>query len=253
MKRATILFFLTLSATACGKKGPLIYPEMLVPAAPANVTLQQSGTSMKLAFELPSKDRAGRSLTNLAGVTILKRDTVADQAAVCSSCTDDYFLFKKLNLDLLPTGTQRRGSLLLVLDGDVHQGRKYSYIVSSFTKEDAAGAASAPVTAAVVQPPLPPVVQVASQPTEIDLEFVGLPPHDGVFVGYNVYRALKGERFSYWPLNREPFTANRFSDAGLERKTSYVYVVRTVARLANGSFIESGVSNEVEAKLKDDE
>lgn len=253
MRRAPLLFLLALSITACGKKGPLIYPEMLVPAAPSNVTLRQSGTSMKLSFELPSKDRAGRNLANLAGVTIRKRDAVVDQAPVCSSCTDDYFLFKKLNLDLLPTGTQRKGSLMLVLDADVRQGRNYSYIVSGFTREDVTGASSAPVASTVVQSPLPPVLQAISQPTEINLEFVGLPPHEGVFVGYNVYRALKGEEFSYWPLNKEPLTANRFSDAGLDRGTTYVYVVRTVVRISSGAFAESGMSNEVEAKLKDDE
>ena len=253
MRHVTVFFLLAMLISACGKKGPLIYPEMLAPAAPINVAVQQSGNSMKLSFGLPSKDLAGRNLSNLAGVTILKRDAMAGQPPGCSACTDDFFLFRKLNLDLLPAGTQRSGSLILLLDGDVRPGRTYSYIVSAFTREDLAGAASVPITAGMVPPPLPPVLQAISQPTEINLEFVGLTPLEGSFAGYNVYRTLKGETFSYWPLNREPLTANRFTDVGLERGTTYVYAVRTVIRLSTGAFVESGMSNEVEGKLKDDE
>jgi predicted small lipoprotein YifL len=253
MRTIITMLLVALVVTACGKKGPLVYPEMLVPAAPSNIAAQQSDHSLKLSFTLPSKDRAGRTLSGLAGVTILKRDAVAGQLPGCSACTDDYSLFRKLNLDLLPTGTQRNGSLIMLLDGDVHPGREYSYIVTAVTREDIAGAASAPITAGMVQPPLPPVLQANSQPTQINLEFVGLPHLEGTFAGYNLYRAQKGESFSFWPLNREPLTANQFSDVGLERGTAYIYAVRTVIRLSTGSFVESGMSNVVEGKLKDDE
>jgi len=253
MRTIVALMLMTLVVTACGKKGPLVYPEMLVPAAPSTIAVQQSGNSLKLSFALPSKDRAGRTLSGLAGVTILKRDAVAGQLPGCSACTDDFTLFRKLNLDLLPTDTQRNGSLIMLLDGDVRPGRDYSYIVTVFTRDDIAGAASVPITAGVVPPPLPPVLQANSQPTQINLEFVGLPHHAGTFAGYNLYRALKGEGFPYWPLNREPLTTNQFSDVGLERGTAYAYAVRTVIRLSTGSFVESGMSNVVEGKLKDDE
>jgi len=54
-------------------------------------------------------------------------------------------------------------------------------------------------------------------------------------------------------LNSEPLAGNRFTDVGLERGTSYRYVVRTVARLPSGGRVEGGLSNEVEGRLKDDE
>ena len=254
MRTIVALILVALVGTACGKKGPLVYPEMLVPSAPSNVTAQQSGDSMKLSFVLPSKDRAGRNLSSpVAGVTILKRDAIAGQLYGCSACMDDFFVFRKLNLDILPTGTQRNGNLISLLDGDMRPGRNYSYIVSAVTREGVAGASSTPITSGIVRPPLPPVLQVISQPSEINLEFIGLSSIEGAFAGFNVYRMVKGETFSYWPLNREPLTANHFSDVGLERGTTYVYAVRAVTRLASGSFVESGLSNEVEGKLKDDE
>jgi hypothetical protein len=107
--------------------------------------------------------------------------------------------------------------------------------------------------AVMVTEPLPPVLQSISQPTEIQLEFAGLPPGEGVIAGYNVYRALKGDSFPFQPLNRELLAGKSFTDVGLERRTTYVYGVRTVVRLPSGGRVESGMSNAVEGKLKDDE
>lgn len=253
MRQLILLFFLMFSISACGKKGALIYPEMLVPAAPATISLQQSGESLKLSFALPTKDRAGRRLSNLAGVIILKRDAAAGQLPGCSACSEDYYLFKELNPDLLPTTVQRNGSMVSLLDGAVSRGRDYSYLVSAYTGEGIAGARSVAVTAALVQSPLPPVLQVISQPTEINLEIAGLLPQEGVFVGYNVYRTVKGGTASYWPLNKTPLQVNHFSDVGLDRGTSYIYSVRTVVRHSTGLIVESASSNESEGRLKDDE
>lgn len=249
------MLLVALVVTACGKKGPLVYPEMLVPAAPANVSVQQSGNSLKLSFMLPSKDRAGRNLpaANLAAVTVLKRDAMAGQPLGCSACTDEYSLFKKLNLDLLSPGVQQNGSLITLLDGDVHVGREYSYVVTAYTRDEIAGASSSPIPAALVPPPVPPVLQVTSQPTQIDLQFTGAAPSEGNFAGYNLYRAIKGEKVSYWPLNNNPLAANHYSDVGLERGVTYVYTVRAVTRSKTGFIVESDVSNQAEGQLKDDE
>jgi len=253
MRKLACLLFAAFAITACGKKGPLFYPDMLVPAAPYDVSVQQSGNSIKLAFVLPAKDLAGRNFTGLSGVTIIKRDEPAGQSPGCSACTTDFAQFRKLNLDLLPPDTRRYGSLLVLMDGDVQAGRTYTYRVSAVTKDNQEGALSAPVTAVMATVPLPPVLQSISQPTEIQLEFAGLPPGEGVIAGYNVYRAFKGEPFPFQPLNREPLAGNRFTDVGLERETTYVYGVRTVVLLPSGVRLESGLSNTVEGKLKDDE
>lgn len=253
MRKLACLLFIAIAITACGKKGPLFYPDMLVPAAPSELSAHQSGNSIKLSFMLPSRDLAGRNLAGLSGVTILKRDEPAGQNPGCSACTDDFSLFRKFNLDLLPPDILRFGRLLMLQDSDVQAGRNYTYRVLAVTKDNQAGALSAPVAADMVDAFLPPVLQVISQPTELQLEFTGLPPREGVIAGYNVYRSVKGERFSLQPLNRELLTENRFVDVGLERGTTYVYSVRTVVRLPSGGVVESGLSNDVEGILKDDE
>lgn len=253
MRKLACLLFVAGAITACGKRGPLLYPDMLIPAAPTDVTVQQFGDSIKLSFLLPSKDLAGRDFSGLSGVTINKRDEAAGQAPGCSACTTDFAPFRKLNLDLLPPGTQRYGNLLVLLDGAVQSGRVYTYRVSAVTADNQDGALSGPVSAVMVSALQPPVLQVTSQPTEIQLEFTGLPPGDGAIAGYNIYRVLKGEPFPLQPLNREPVAGNRFVDVGLERGVSYVYGVRAVVRLSSGGRLESGLSNEAEGRLKDDE
>ena len=253
MRKLACLLFVAFAITACGKKGPLIYPDMLVPAAPSEVSAQQFGNSIKLSFVLPSKDLAGRNFAGLSGVTIIKRDEAAGQSPSCSACTTDFSLFRKLNLDPLPLDIRRYGNLLMLLDGDVQTGRTYTYRVSAVARDNQEGSLSAPAVTVMVPAPLPPVLQVISQPTEIQLEVVGLSLREGVITGYNVYRTLKGEAFPLQPLNREPLAGNRFADVGLERGTSYLYGVRTVVRLPSGGRVESSLSNEVEGRLKDDE
>src|SRR5512133_869330 len=246
MRTFAVLMFFALIVTGCGKKGHLVYPEMLVPAAPSNVAAQQFGDSMKLSFVLPSKDRAGRSLATLVGVRILKRDEPAAQKPGCSACTDDFSLFRKLNLDLLPSGVMRYGNLLVLLDADVQPGRVYTYRVTAVDRDGQEGISAAPVTAEMLPTPLPPVLQAISHPTEIQLEIVGLPPRDGVIIGYNIYRSQKGVPFSFVPLNLETVTGNRFVDTGLERGVTYLYGARTVVKSLSGSRVESSLSNEVE-------
>lgn len=253
MRTLVVLMLFAVVVTGCGKKGRLIYPEMLVPAASSNVVAQQFGDSIKLSFVLPSRDRAGRSLAALAGVTILKRDEPVTQKPGCSDCIADYSLFRKLNLDLLSPGVQRYGNLLVLLDGSVQAGRTYSYRFTAVDKDGQEGALSAPVTAEMVPTLLPPVLQAISQPTEIQLEVVGLPPREGVIIGYNLYRSQKGEAFSFVPMNLEIVIGNRYVDIGLERGTTYIYGARTVMMLPSGNRVESSLSNEVEGKLKDDE
>ena len=245
------LFFVTLILSACGKKGPLVYPDMLVPAAPAAVSAQQSGNNIRLTFGIPVKDRSGRPRSDVAGIKIYKRDLMAGQDKGCTSCTADFNLFRTWFLDV-PGESQRFGDRVVILDGGVQSGRSYTYSFSAFAHDGTEGIRSAPVTTDVVLPPLAPVLRAVSLPTEVTLEFVGL-PLAGEFAGYSLYRAVKGQPFPYRPYISSLLKENRFTDMGLERGTTYMYAARIVVRLSTGVLVESGLSGEVEGKLQDDE
>lgn len=251
--RSALIVGFSLMATACGRKGALIYPDMLVPAAPAAVTAQQSGSSVKLQFALPDKDRAGRSLQGVAGVRISKRAAETDQRDVCRSCMADYRLFRTLYLEHLPSTTQRFGSRLVVLDSDVSAGNTYSYSIVPFTADGVDGTSS-PAVDVRMAPPLPaPVLKIESLPTEVKIQ-ISIPPLiAGRLLGYNLYRSSGAAARSYQPLNREPLQGNEYVDGALERGVKYRYSARTLIMQASGGIAESVESDWVEGMLKDEE
>ncbi len=253
MHRLCLVLVIALFMSACGKKGPVIYPDLLVPEAPKEVSLWQSGVGMKLSFLLPQKDRAGRPLADLAGVKVFKRETMPGQAQECSSCMDAFRLFKRLYVDIQGDNDRRYGNMMMVLDSDVTVDRTYAYTVVPFTREGVDGQGSAPVMATMVDPPLPPVLKVIPSPTEIRLEFGGRRPARGAFVGYNLYRTIKGEALPFLPLNREPLSGTSYTDSGLDRRLTYSYAIRTVVRMPAGEKVESSLSNLVDGALKDEE
>ncbi|MDR3580639.1 MAG: fibronectin type III domain-containing protein [Oryzomonas sp.] len=252
ISRLLLISIALLSASGCGKKGALLYPDMLVPAAVSALTVSQSGTSVKIAFELPGKDLAGRPLKDLAGATIFKRVESSLQQPDCPACTDDFRIFRKVYLDL-PDTTQIYGNKMVLLDGETSRNTAYSYYVVPFVRDNSVGANSAPVRVRVTLPPLPPVLQVLPAPTEIKLEFVALAPDEGTLAGYNVYRGAKDEPMPYLPLNNEPLKDTVYVDSGLERKVTYRYVVRSVVRMPWGGIAESVPSNEEEGALAEEE
>lgn len=251
--RLAVLGGMAVAITACGKKGALVYPDMLIPAAPTAVSAIQSGSGVKIQFDIPTFDRAGNRLNNLAGLKISKRESDSALEKTCRTCTHDYHLFRNLYLDLLPEGVERFGNRLVVIDGNVSFGTLYTYIAVPFTKDGMDGASSPQVSVKLVQAMLPPLLKAESYPTEIKIFFVSLPSVDGVHVGYNLYRAYQNSTFSYLPLNKEPLNLKEYVDGGLARGTTYRYVSRAVVRLPSGSIVESLVSNEVSGMLKDDE
>lgn len=254
MRTIARVLFVSLLLTACGKKGPLIYPDMLIPAPPSAVSARQVGQAMKLSFVLTRKDRSGRDLKNLDGAAIHKRTTVAGQTPGCNACTEDFVLFKKLYLEPSPLdrGVQRFGAMLMLMDSDVRIGDQYSYRITPFTKDNVDGQASVPVTTALVAPPPAPELKAMPDPVEIRLLFSDTPPGQGGFVGYNLYRAPKGEPFPYVPLNKEPLSSTSYTDSGLDRRLSYVYAARTVVKMPGGQVVESELSNQVETRLTDE-
>lgn len=251
--RSALVVGLSLLASACGRKGPLIYPDMLVPAAPAAVTAQQSGSVVKLQFSLPDKDRAGRPVKDVAGVKISKRSTDASLKEVCRSCTTDYRPFRMLYLDLLPAGTQRFGNRLILRDSDVSAGNIYSYYIASFTSDGVDGAVSAIAEVHIGPPPPAPVVNIEVFPTEVKLHFTLQPQISGQLIGYNLYRTSVTGAWSYQPLNSEPLKGNEYVDSALERGVKYRYSARALIMNESGGIAESTESQEVEGMLREDE
>jgi predicted small lipoprotein YifL len=251
-RTALFICFALLSA-ACGRKGALIYPDMLVPAPPAAVSGRQSGSVVKLQFVLPDKDMSGRPVKGVAGAKISRMASEAGQKDLCRSCLADYLLLQTLNLDHLPTDTERFGNRLILLDGDVKAGNSYSYRIVPFTVDGIEGVPAAISDVRIIPPISGPDLKIESLPTEIRLQFAVQSPLYGRLLGYNLYRSPVAGARSFQPLNSLPLTANEFVDIGVERGVKYRYAARMLVELPTGIILESLESAEVVGILKDDE
>jgi predicted small lipoprotein YifL len=251
--RATLMISFVLLSAACGRKGPLIYPDMLVPAAPAVLSGQQSGAAVQIQFVLPDRDRSGRPLAGVAGAKVSRMATEADRMEVCRSCLSDYLPLRTLYLDHLPTDTQRFGSLLIMRDGEVKAGSSYSYRVVPFTADGTDGAPATISGVSVIPPFAGPDLKAESFPTEIRLQCIMQPPASGQLLGCNLYRSAGPADRVFQPLNRQPLPGGEYVDTALQRGVKYRYAARALLQVATGAVVESLDSVEVEGMLKDDE
>ena len=251
--RSTIIIGIALLSAACGRIGPLIYPDMLVLAPATSVSGLQSGSAVKVQFVLPDKDRSGRPVKGVAGVKMSRMASESGRNDVCRSCLADYLPVRTLYLDHLPTDTQRFGNLLILIDSDVKAGNSYSYRIVPFTAD---GVDGAPVTLSDVRVGESfsgPDLKAEPLPTEIRLQCTIQPPASGRLLGYNLYRSTGAGGRSFQPLNREPLKDGAYVDSGLERGVKYRYSARALLELTKGMSVESLESAEVEGMLKDDE
>ena len=167
------------------------------------------------------------------------------------ACSSQFSLFRTVYLDSPGNAVQRYGDRFVLLDNQVYPGTDYAYYVQSFQHDGAYGAASLPVKVSVVPTVEPPVLKAVSKPTEVHLNLFSPNPAPGVFVGFSIYRAIKGTPFPYLPITKEPVASSTFLDFGLQRQVVYKYKAKTVVRMTSG-VVESSASNEVEAQLADE-
>ncbi|WP_224983629.1 fibronectin type III domain-containing protein [Geomonas agri] len=236
---------LTLSS-GCAKKGQLIPPEALVPAPIGSLAVAQKGAEFQVSWSGPGRLEKGGKLEDLSGFLLYRRN-VLPPAQDCEECPSAYKQLTLVDLDL-PKAVRQVGGLWIYDDFDLRKGQAYQYKVRSFTKSGAQSKDSNKVRRTAVTPPLPPVLEAAGSPNEVTLNFVGLPPEQGVAAGYNLYRSKKGEPLPLAPLNKAPLTGNTYQDKDVILGITYNYAVTSVATV-DGQTVESAPSNVTETGL----
>jgi predicted small lipoprotein YifL len=247
-----VLAGISLLAAGCGRKGALIYPDMLVPEAPSAVSARQSGSALKLQFAVADRDRTGRPLAGVTGVKISRRAHPAGETDVCNSCSADYVPFQTLYFEHLLSSAARYGNVFVTVDTAVTAGTAYSYRMNSFTADGIDGAAATTPDARVALPVLAPTVRMEAFPTELKLFVTPLPKISGALRGYNVYRYATGGVRPLLPLNSTPLQHGEYVDSALERGIVYRYAATVLVESVAG-IVESAVSEEITGQLKDDE
>lgn len=218
-----------LALSGCGKKGPLVYPDLLVPEAPQAVQLEQRGGSLQLSFNLPGRDLRGRGLQSSFIIEVQRRELKPDEVGECGSCPRDYQPPLRIDPEF-PDPARKFGKRLVLLDSDVQQGKHYQYRMKAVGVDGEAGAAAETVQVQVCSAPPAPLVNAAIQHGGVILlEMQGEVPVNAELVGYAIYRAAADEELPFQPLATILGT-NRYLDQNVQPGTRYRYVVRMLVR-----------------------
>jgi len=237
-----------LLSTGCGKKGPLIYPDMLIAQPPNNLVLMQRGPALLISFDLPDKDLSGRKLDDLESLIIARRvyrgsDSVSGQ--------DPFIDLHRINL-VGPSAIDRQGNQISWVDFDTRKGERYQYQLKTIQKGEISGKAVSSAIVALLTPPSPPVLKVHSIfGGAIRIDLSGTSQADTSFVSYLLYRSEGG---SGQPrlLAVLPSGSSSYEDQAVQRATVYHYVARMSVKRPDGIVAESELSAPVLVSVADD-
>lgn len=243
MKKFLLITGSLLLLTACGKKGALMPPEALVPAAVRDLTVMQTGQEFRITWSAPTKEEGGRPLKDLAGFQLLRR-IVTPEGGDCPSCPDSWTLLTRVDLDL-PATYRKSNDLFIAFDKVGKTGDRAHYRITAFSKS---GGISKPADAPLkkqLQPPPPPTLSVTLQQASIRVDCK--PTNNATLapIGFNIYRRNADAAIPLLPLNREPITGTTWEDQALEYGHRYKYAATVVTQI-EGERVESSRSDEIE-------
>ncbi len=234
----------------CGRKGPLVPPEAMVPAPITDLRTVQQGERFIVSWTQPGREEAGGPLKDLAGFRVFQREVLPPQED-CEECPTAYKLIRTVDLEYLQD-VVRAGNAYSFVETGLDTGKTYQYKVIAFKSDGSESKPSNLARRKKVTPPLPPVVQATSSPTSVVLHWEAAAlPKDGTLVGYQVYRKKAGTAAPEL-LTGKPLQEASFEDLHLERGVKYDYTVRTAAKVG-GETVESEPSAAVTGQLTEPE
>jgi predicted small lipoprotein YifL len=245
MQRVLLIAMMALVVAGCGRKGPLVPPDAMVPVPVADLITVQQGERVTVSWTQPGREEGGGPLKDLAGFRVYRREVLPPKED-CEECPTAYKLIRTVDPEYLQD-VVRAGNAYSFVETGLETGKTYQFKVIAFKKDGSESKQSNLARRKKVTPPSPPVVQAASTPTSIVLhwESVVLPKND-TLLGYQVYRKKAGG--AALPITGKPLQETSFEDLHLERGEKYDYTVRTVAKV-DGETVESDPSAAMTGQL----
>ena len=233
----------------------MIYPDLLVPDAPPHIQAIQVGNRLKISFDIPAKDLAGRKLKDnpVVYIKVMRLEEEISKDGTCSSCPSEFRLYRKIDLEFTGEGVVRIGNRLLLDDDDVEEGKRYRYRFVAYQKDDVEGRPSGILVASLVPPPQKPGLKASSSMGSVRV-YIELPEF---FEGDGEITSVRLSRKELIEGAQEVVVANvspykeTFEDIGVQIGKKYMYTGRTVFRRPDGIIAESEPSNGVDIKVSD--
>ncbi len=231
------------AVSACGRKGALVPPEALVPAAVGSLDVRQQGGDLLVSWSAPTREQGGRPLRDLAGFQLLRRQLLPGEAD-CSACPEAWRPLAGIDLEM-PRSVERAAGLFFYRDRGVTPEIPTQYrIVARSASGGVSRSADTPLRRVHPAPPSP-SLKAALTPTAIALEPAVQLPAGGEPAGFNIYRRSAGAAWSPLPQNSAPVSGPAWEDRQVEFGSSYSYRATTLLRVG-GELVESTPSQEVE-------
>ena len=208
----------------CGKKGPPVPWESVVPRRVVDLVALPREGRLLLEWTTPRENTDGSPLTDLAESKILRTEGVliADE---CRGCGEKPKVVYEMKFE---GKSEVTGKKMSVFFEDQEPRKVYVYQVVSVNRRGYPGAPSNPVTVYWDNPPQTPgMVRADRGDKRVDLSWEAV---EGA-TGYHVYRRAEGEEFSLRPLNRALLKTTEYADLNVENEVKYIYSVRAVRRV----------------------
>jgi hypothetical protein len=202
-----------LAVAGCGKKANPVPKGLPVPTSISDLRGDVKDGVLFLSFTIPTKNRDGTDVKNLAGFRIMKS---------CGACGGAFALWKDIRLSD-KQGYTIRDHRLYTYDNDLEADVAYGYRVYPYTIKDVRLDGSNVFSVTWLKPPAKPANLSAN---EEDSKIV-LSWETTDELSYNVYR-WENAMYPLFPRNPAPLAASQFTDEGLQNGKTYKYEVRAV-------------------------
>ena len=219
-----IMLTAILVLSGCGKKGPPVPWETVVPKRIVDLEAIPREERLLLEWTSPKENTDKSPLIDLAKFQILRSEGTLI-AGDCRGCGEKIKMIYEMKLD----GKEEIGGKKMSIFFEDHEARKvYVYQVVSINRRGYPSSPSNPVWVYWDYPPQSPrMVSGERGDKRVDLYW---DPVEGA-TGYNIYRRGEEEEFSLRPLNREPLTVPQYTDLSVENEKRYTYSVRAVRQV----------------------
>jgi predicted small lipoprotein YifL len=242
--KKTLFLIMVVSLVACGKRGPLVPPESLVPAAIRDLKVEQKGNRFLVCWSEPSKLESGSKLEGIAGFRVFRREVLPPDQD-CEDCPSAYLLQRTVDPEYLQD-VLRIGSRYCFSDAELTDGTTYQYKVITVDASGVSGKDSNKARREKTASPATPRLSATTIPTGVVIRWEPVQDATGTTLeGYAVYRKREGGSMSLYPVATLAADVTRFEDKEMEHGVKYVYGVRAMAR-AGTETVEGELSNLVE-------
>lgn len=235
-----------LMTTACGKRGALVYPDQLLPAAPSVLLLEQAEDKLRLTFSVPKRDRRDKPLQSPVQSMIMLKRTGCD-------ATDQPFVYLR-SFDASEPGFD---SQIVWIDENVQPGDNcYQYRVGAVVKDEAFSSFRDTPVVTVHAPLAAPLI--TARPVFGSIVAIRLANQtepsssDSTLAGFRLYRADDISKDGFIPLGVLTSAADEYVDENVQTGKTYQYKARLIVKdKKSGIYRESGLSEVVSVVVQD--